>query len=69
MRTRLPGLAAALLLAALAVAGPAAQAAAPAAVPAVDGPTCVAHDGSVEYDSVSGLWICVGGRYDGESIN
>ncbi|WP_042802220.1 hypothetical protein [Streptomyces sp. C] len=65
MRTRLPGLVAALVLAALGVAAPAAQAAAPA----VDGPTCVAHDGSVEYDSVSGLWICVGGRYDGESIN
>lgn len=65
MRTRILGFLAAVVLAALGAAAPTAQ----AAVPAIDGPTCVAAGGSVEYDSASGLWICAGGPHDGESIN
>lgn len=64
MRTRFFGLLAAALLAALGAMGPAAQ----AATPVIDGPTCVQGGGTVEYDSASGLWICVKGHYDGESI-
>ncbi|MER7465833.1 hypothetical protein [Streptomyces sp. NPDC097981] len=64
MRTRLLGLAAAVVLAALGITGPAAQAAAPA----VNGPTCRSHHGSVEYESSTGLWTCIGGPYDGEPI-
>ncbi|MFD9407827.1 hypothetical protein ACFWBN_12550 [Streptomyces sp. NPDC059989] len=65
MRTRLLGFIATVVLAALGAMGPAAQ----AAVPAVGGPACVAGGGTVEYDSGAGLWICVNGSYDGESIN
>ncbi|MFD0357391.1 hypothetical protein ACFVHW_27170 [Streptomyces sp. NPDC127110] len=67
MRTRLLGLTAVVVLAVLGATGAAAQ----SAVPAVDAQTCVAHRGTVEYDSASGLWICVNpdGPYDGESIN
>ncbi|GEC07103.1 hypothetical protein SSP24_47580 [Streptomyces spinoverrucosus] len=64
MRTRLLGLTAAVILAALGAMGPVAQ----AAVPAVDGPTCVAGHGTVEYDSSTGLWTCMGGKHDGEPI-
>ncbi|MFJ6052387.1 hypothetical protein [Streptomyces sp. NPDC092307] len=65
MRTRILAFAAALALAALGVAVPVAQAAAPAA----DGPTCTAGKGAVEYDSATGRWTCNGGAYDGELIN
>ncbi|MEV6954400.1 hypothetical protein [Streptomyces sp. NPDC051183] len=66
MRARLLGFAAAVVLAALGVIGPVAQ----AAVPAIDGPTCVADKvGKVEYDSSTGLWTCIGGKYDGEPID
>ncbi|MFD6973249.1 hypothetical protein [Streptomyces sp. NPDC059949] len=68
MRTRLLGFTAALLLAALGAMGPTAQAAVPA-VPAIDGPSCVQGGGTVEYDSGAGIWTCVSGSHDGESIN
>jgi hypothetical protein len=68
MRTRLLGFAAALMLAALSAMGAIAQAATDAA-PAVDRPTCEKGLGRVQYDPVSGIWICVGGTYNGESIN
>lgn len=60
MRTRLLGFTAAVILAALGAMGPVAQAA--------DGPTCVAGHGTVEYDSSTGLWTCMGGKHDGEPI-
>ncbi|MFD9516235.1 hypothetical protein [Streptomyces sp. NPDC059979] len=71
MRTRLLGFTAALLLAALGAMGPTAQAAVPAvpAVPAIGGPSCVQGGGTVEYDSGAGIWTCVSGSHDGESIN
>lgn len=64
MRTRLLGFTAAVILAALGAMGPVAQ----AAVPSVDGQTCMAGGGSVEYDSGAGLWSCIGGDHDGEPI-
>ncbi|MET9963258.1 hypothetical protein ABZ128_30035 [Streptomyces sp. NPDC006326] len=64
MRTRLVGFTAALMLAVLGAAVPVAH----AVVPAVTGPTCVKGKGSVEYDSGTGLWTCIGGKYDGQSI-
>ncbi|WP_329573885.1 MULTISPECIES: hypothetical protein [unclassified Streptomyces] len=68
MRTRLLGFTAALILAALGAMGPVAQAAV-LAVPATDGPACVRGGGTVQYDSGAGIWTCVGGSHDGESIN
>ncbi|MEV0410454.1 hypothetical protein AB0I68_06455 [Streptomyces sp. NPDC050448] len=66
MRTRLLGFTAAVILAVLGVMSPAAQ----AAVPAVDAHTCTdVGKGSVEYNSATGLWTCIGGKYDGEPID
>ncbi|MEU7726713.1 hypothetical protein AB0B78_15940 [Streptomyces sp. NPDC040724] len=64
MRTRLLGFTAAFVLAALCATIPVAQ----AAVPAVTGPVCVEGNGTVEYDSTAGQWICLGGDYGGELI-
>ncbi|MFJ3724244.1 hypothetical protein ACIPYQ_16940 [Streptomyces sp. NPDC090045] len=64
MRARLLGFTAALVLAVLGATAPVAQ----AAVPAVTGPACADGDGTVEYDSTAGQWICLGGTYDGELI-
>ncbi|MFF3860552.1 hypothetical protein [Streptomyces sp. NPDC002209] len=65
MRTRVSGLIAAAILAVLGVMGPAAQAAAPAAT----GAECVAGTGSVEYNSATGQWTCIGGTHNGEPID
>lgn len=65
MRTRLLGFATAVILAVLGIMSPAAQAAAPA----VDTPTCLAGTGTVEYNSATGLWTCIGGEHDGEPID
>ncbi|WP_328928313.1 hypothetical protein OG429_29730 [Streptomyces sp. NBC_00190] len=65
MRRRLLGFAAAVIMAALGTMGSVAQ----AAVPGVDEPTCTKTGGKVQYDSDTGLWICVGGKYDDEPIN
>ncbi|MEU9177991.1 hypothetical protein AB0C90_14205 [Streptomyces sp. NPDC048550] len=65
MRTRLFGFVAAVVLAVLGVMSPATQ----AAVPAVGGPACTAAHGSVEYNSATGLWTCIGGSHDGEPID
>ncbi|MEV7523150.1 hypothetical protein [Streptomyces sp. NPDC091371] len=65
MRRRILGFAAAIVLAVLGAAVPAAQA---AAVPAVTGPECEAKSGSIEYDSDTGLDTCIGGDHDGEPI-
>ncbi|MFE5806003.1 hypothetical protein [Streptomyces sp. NPDC056491] len=65
MRTRLLGFTTAVVLAVLGAAVPAAQA---AAVPAVTGPTCIKGQGTVEYDSTTGLYTCIGGTYDTELI-
>ncbi|MEU6867263.1 hypothetical protein ABZ924_29125 [Streptomyces sp. NPDC046876] len=67
MRRRLLGFAAAVALAALGITCPVAAQA--AVTPAVDARTCTAHHGSVEYDSATGLWTCIGGTYDGEPIS
>ncbi|MCM1966377.1 MULTISPECIES: hypothetical protein [unclassified Streptomyces] len=65
MRRRILGFTAALVLAVLGTAVPAAS----AAVPAVTGPECIADQvGKVEYDSGTGLYTCIGGAYDGEPI-
>ncbi len=64
MRTRLLGFIAAVILAGLGAVGSVAQ----AAVPRVDGQTCVSGGGTVEYDSGSGLWSCVGGTHGGQPI-
>ncbi|MFF2790572.1 hypothetical protein ACFVT6_28105 [Streptomyces sp. NPDC058049] len=64
MRTRILAVTAALVLAALGTAVPVAQ----GAVPTVAGPTCEHGRGTVEYDSATGVWNCVGGKYDGERI-
>ncbi|MBT2539305.1 hypothetical protein J7E99_00925 [Streptomyces sp. ISL-44] len=64
MRTRILAFTAALVLAALGAAVPVAQ----AAVPTVPGPTCESKQGTVEYDSATGQWNCVGGEHDGERI-
>ncbi|MEU4123711.1 hypothetical protein [Streptomyces virginiae] len=69
MRTRLLGLIAAALLAASGAVVPLAQAVAHAAVPAIDGNTCVDGGGTVEYESTKGSWICVDGDYDGKPID
>lgn len=65
MRTRLLGFIAAVILAALSAMGPVAQ----AAVTGVDGQKCMSNGGKVKYDSGSGLWTCIGGKYDGEPIS
>ncbi|MGW0749037.1 hypothetical protein [Streptomyces sp. NPDC002587] len=65
MRTRLLGFAAAVILAVLGTMGSAAQ----AAVPGVDGHTCIAKGGKVQYDSDTGLWMCIGGKYADEPIS
>ncbi|KJK44177.1 hypothetical protein ACFCYM_28295 [Streptomyces sp. NPDC056254] len=65
MRTRLVGLIAAAVLAALGAGLPVAQ----AAVPAIGGQMCVDGGGTVEYESVRGSWICVDGKYDGKPID
>ncbi|MGO4463000.1 hypothetical protein AB4039_37825 [Streptomyces sp. M-16] len=56
--------AAAAAVAVLGLMGPAARAAAPA----VDAQTCVAAGGSVEYDSATGQWVCIGGTYNKEPV-
>ncbi|MBW5481953.1 hypothetical protein [Streptomyces bambusae] len=65
MRMRLLGFAAAVMTAVLATLGSVAQAAAPG----VDGQTCVAGKGTVEYDAIDGQWVCEGGTYHGEPID
>lgn len=65
MRTRLLGLTAAVMLAALCALAPVAQAAAPV----IDGNTCVSGGGTVEYESTKGSWICVDGTYDNRPID
>ncbi len=67
MRARLLGFTVALVLTALGLIGPAAQAAAP--LPRVDEKTCTEGHGTVEYDSATGLWTCIDGKYDGEPID
>ncbi|MCX5146630.1 hypothetical protein OHB36_07465 [Streptomyces sp. NBC_00320] len=69
MRKRLLGFIAALMLAVLGLMGPAAQAAVSVSVPAVDEPKCMKAKGTVEYESATGLWTCIGGTYDGEPID
>ncbi|THA44958.1 hypothetical protein [Streptomyces sp. A1136] len=64
MRTRIIGFISALVLASLGAAVPVAQ----AVVPTATGPACVAGKGRVVYDSGTGLWTCIGGKYDGEPI-
>ncbi|WP_329100690.1 hypothetical protein [Streptomyces sp. NBC_01439] len=64
MRTRILAVTAALALAVFGASAPLAQ----GAVPTVPGPTCEAHHGTVEYDSATGVYNCVGGSYDGERI-
>ncbi|MFE7182347.1 hypothetical protein [Streptomyces erythrochromogenes] len=65
MRTRLPGLIAAVMLAALGAIAPAAQ----AALSDIDGDTCVSGGGTVEYESTKGSWICVDGKHNGKPID
>ncbi|MCM9082644.1 MULTISPECIES: hypothetical protein [Streptomyces] len=65
MRTRLLGFVAAVVLAALGALAPAAQ----AAVPAIDGQTCMDGGGTVEYESAQGSWICVDGSYNNKPID
>lgn len=65
MRTRLLGFTAAVILAVLGAVGPVAQ----AAVSGVDGHKCMSNGGEVKYDSGTGLWTCIGGKYDGEPIS
>ncbi|MCX4630422.1 MULTISPECIES: hypothetical protein [unclassified Streptomyces] len=65
MRTRLLGLIAAVILAALGAVAPVAQ----AALPAIDGQTCMDGGGTVEYESTQGSWICVDGSYNGKPID
>ncbi|MFF4425253.1 hypothetical protein ACFY04_31520 [Streptomyces sp. NPDC001549] len=64
MRTRILAVTAALVLAAFGATVPVAQ----GAVPTVSGPLCEHRGGTVEYDSATGVWNCVGGTYDGERI-
>ncbi|MFF1337269.1 hypothetical protein ACFVYT_05020 [Streptomyces sp. NPDC058290] len=64
MRRRLLGFIAAAVLAVLGVMGPAAQ----AAVSDVDVETCTKGGGTSEYESATGLWTCIDGRYNGEPI-
>ncbi|MFC9294492.1 hypothetical protein ACFTWH_14550 [Streptomyces sp. NPDC057011] len=64
-RPRLLGFATAVMLAALGVLGPAAQAAAPGDV---DRQKCEYTGGKVEYDSSTGLWTCIGGEHDQEAV-
>ncbi|MFA7762740.1 hypothetical protein [Streptomyces sp. NRRL S-448] len=65
MRTRLCGFIAAMIMAALGAVVPVAQ----AAVPTIDGQMCLDGKGSVEYESAQDSWICVGGSYNGASID
>ncbi|MFD9478629.1 MULTISPECIES: hypothetical protein [Streptomyces] len=65
MRTRLLGFIAAVMLAGLGALVPAAH----AAVPTIDGQTCMDGGGSVEYESAQGSWICVDGSYNGKPID
>ncbi|MFB6616279.1 hypothetical protein ACIGFK_32585 [Streptomyces sp. NPDC085524] len=64
MRRRILAFTAALVLAVLGAALPVAQAAAPA----VTGPDCEKMGGTVEYDSATALWTCIGGEHDGDPI-
>ncbi len=66
MRTRLLEIIAAVVLTVVGALAPAAQA---AAVPAIDGDTCMRGKGTVEYESTRDSWICVDGKYDGEPID
>ncbi|MFF4423738.1 hypothetical protein ACGFNX_36890 [Streptomyces sp. NPDC048723] len=65
MRTRLCGFIAAVIMAGLGAVAPVAQ----AAVPTIDGQTCLDGKGSVEYESAQDSWICVGGSHDGAPID
>lgn len=65
MRARVLGFIAAVTLAALGTMAPAAQ----AALPAIDGQTCMDGGGTVEYESTRGSWICVDGVHDGKPID
>lgn len=65
MRARVLGFLAAVLLAALGTMAPVTQ----AAVPTVDGQTCMDGGGTVEYESTRGSWICVDGVHDGKPID
>ncbi|KIF06444.1 hypothetical protein PL81_07475 [Streptomyces sp. RSD-27] len=65
MRTRLLGFIVTGMLAILGFATPAA----PATPPSVDSQTCMAGGGTVDYDSGTGLWTCVGGTHDREPIS
>lgn len=71
MRRRFLGFTAALVLAVVGTTTATASVA-QAAAPAVTGPECVAvtaeGQGTVEYDSSTALWTCIGGKYDGEPI-
>ncbi|MFD7559039.1 hypothetical protein [Streptomyces sp. NPDC059533] len=64
MRRRILGFTAALVLAVLGAAAPAAQAAAPT----VTGQECESQGGTVEYNSATALDTCVGGKQDGKPI-
>ncbi|MFE4258794.1 hypothetical protein [Streptomyces sp. NPDC056883] len=65
MRRRILGFTAALVLAVLGTAVPATSAVAPT----VTGAECIADQvGTVEYDSGTGLYTCIGGAHDGEPI-
>ncbi|MFE6842018.1 hypothetical protein [Streptomyces sp. NPDC057686] len=65
MRKRLLGFTAAVMLAVLGAMSPGAQ----AATPTVTGPACVAGKGSVEYNAATGLWTCIDGTHNGETID
>ncbi|MFD0267003.1 hypothetical protein ACFVGY_10445 [Streptomyces sp. NPDC127106] len=65
MRTRLIGFIAAVILAAPGAMTHGAQ----AAVPAIDGNTCIKGGGSVEYESTKGSWVCVDGDFNGKPID
>ncbi|MGW7438456.1 hypothetical protein [Streptomyces sp. NPDC054849] len=65
MRTRLLGFITAALLVAFGTMAPVAQ----AAVPTIDGQTCMDGGGTVEYESTKGSWICVDGESNGKPID
>lgn len=64
-RTRLLGFITAALLLTFGTMTPVAQ----AAVPTIDGQTCMDGGGTVEYESTKGSWICVDGKYNGKPID
>ncbi|MGW6708039.1 hypothetical protein ACWGDE_24545 [Streptomyces sp. NPDC054956] len=70
MRTRLAGITAAVVLAVLGPVSAAAHAAVvePTPTPSVDGKACEEGAGTVEYDSPTGAWVCVGGTHDGKPV-